>query len=192
MKIEISEAAAAALRAAGTGPLRIAVSEKFDHELWFDPAKPGDVSVEARGLTVVLDAASAQRAEGLSIDVVPAAGGQAFRIRNPQAPPKVKRVSAPELKAMIDRGERFELIDVRTPGERARARIEGARLLDQALHDELVALPKDTPLVFHCHHGMRSQAAAEYFLEKGFTNLSNLEGGIAAWSHLVDPTVPQY
>jgi len=47
--------------------------------------------------------------------------------------------------------------------------------------------------VFHCHHGIRSQSAAEYFLrEKGFRNLYNLRGGIDAWSQLVDPSVPRY
>jgi len=47
--------------------------------------------------------------------------------------PPVREIPAVELKAMLDRGERFELVDVRTPAERQVARIEGARLLDQAL-----------------------------------------------------------
>ena len=47
-------------------------------------------------------------------------------------------------------------------------------------------------MVFQCHHGVRSQAAAEYFQREGFRNLCNLEGGIDAWSTLVDPSVPRY
>ena len=93
---------------------------------------------------------------------------------------------------MLDGGEVFELIDVRTEGERAIARIEGSRLLDQALHDELMQRDRATTLVFQCHHGIRSQAAAEYFLQAGFRNLINLQGGIAEWSRSVDPSVPQY
>jgi monothiol glutaredoxin len=46
--------------------------------------------------------------------------------------------------------------------------------------------------VFHCHHGVRSQRAAEYFQSQGFSNLRNLTGGIDAWSQLVDPSVPRY
>jgi len=46
--------------------------------------------------------------------------------------------------------------------------------------------------VFQCHHGIRSQDAAEYFAQAGFTNLYNLRGGIDAWSMLVDPSVPRY
>lgn len=108
------------------------------------------------------------------------------------APTPIHQISAPELKALIDGGTPLELIDVRTPEEAAIARIEGARLLDQALHDELLQRPPDTPLVFQCHHGIRSQHAARYFRERGFTTLYNLSGGIDAWSVLVDPSVPRY
>jgi monothiol glutaredoxin len=93
---------------------------------------------------------------------------------------------------MLDSGQPFELVDVRTPEERAVAKIEGARLLDKTYHDQLMALDRDTPIVFQCHHGMRSQSAAEYFHEAGFRNLYNLEGGIEAWSSLVDASVPRY
>ena len=104
----------------------------------------------------------------------------------------IRQLSATELKTLIDGGTPFEFVDVRTDDEREIARIEGARLLDQAYHDALLTRDRSTPIVFHCHHGMRSQQAAEYFSQKGFTNLSNLEGGIDAWSALVDPSVPRY
>ena len=107
-------------------------------------------------------------------------------------PADIQQLSAQELKAMLDAREPFELIDVRTPQEQAIAAIEGARLLDQAYHDALLQLDRERPLVFQCHHGIRSQHAAEYFRDKGFTRLYNLIGGIDAWSMLVDPTVPRY
>jgi monothiol glutaredoxin len=43
-----------------------------------------------------------------------------------------------------------------------------------------------------CHHGVRSQQAAEYSRREGFRNLYNLRGGIDAWSLLVDTSVPRY
>lgn len=43
-----------------------------------------------------------------------------------------------------------------------------------------------------CHHGMRSQQAAEYLQSLGFAQLSNVEGGIHAYSLEVDPSVPVY
>ena len=93
---------------------------------------------------------------------------------------------------MLDSGAAIELIDVRTEEERAIAAIDGARLLDQAYHDELLTRDRETPLVFQCHHGIRSQAAAEYCVEKGFRNVYNVVGGIDAWSLTVDRSVPRY
>ena len=93
---------------------------------------------------------------------------------------------------MIESGALFELVDVRSDDERAFAKIDGSRLLDQAFHDSLLGLDRNTPIVFQCHHGVRSQQAAEYFQQKGFRNLFNLRGGIDAWSLLVDPSVPRY
>ena len=93
---------------------------------------------------------------------------------------------------MIDSGTSFELVDVRTDDERALARVEGSRLLDRKYHDALLRMDRNTPIVFHCHHGVRSQHAAEYFRREGFRNLSNLQGGIDAWSLLVDASVPHY
>lgn len=107
-------------------------------------------------------------------------------------PLPIRQLSAPELKAMLDGGARIELVDVRTEHERQLASIEGSRLLDRAYHDALLQLDRDTPIVFQCHHGVRSQGAAEYFQQQGFRNLSNLRGGIDAWSLLVDPSVPRY
>lgn len=106
--------------------------------------------------------------------------------------PAVHQMSAQTLKHLLDDGTPLLLIDVRTVTERAIAVIDGARLLDQACHDDLLQVAKDTLIVFQCHHGIRSQAAAEYFLDKGLTNLHNLAGGIDAWSQLVDSSVPRY
>ena len=92
---------------------------------------------------------------------------------------------------MIDRGERFELIDVRTQRERDTASI-GGRLLDQREYDKLIQLDEETPLVFLCHRGNRSRAAAEHFRQQGFTNLYNVRDGIEGWSLTVDPSVPRY
>jgi monothiol glutaredoxin len=107
-------------------------------------------------------------------------------------PPPIRQVSAPDLKALLESDPAIELVDVRTEEERAMAAIDGSRLLDQAYHDALLGRDRDTLIVFQCHHGIRSQHAAEYFRREGFRNLYNLRGGIDAWSLLVDPSVPRY
>jgi monothiol glutaredoxin len=116
-----------------------------------------------------------------------------FTINTPNDLPRIRQLSAPQLRSMFDEGLPLVLVDVRTAEERAFAEIEGSRLLDQQLHDYLLDLDRNTPIVFQCHHGIRSQSAAEYYLrEQGFRNLYNLQGGIDAWSQLVDPSVPRY
>ena len=111
---------------------------------------------------------------------------------NPSSPATIRQLSAPELKAMIDSGTPFEFVDVRTDQERAIAAIEGSRLLDKAYYDHLLTLDRDTAIVFQCHHGIRSQGAAQYCLREGFRNLYNLRGGIDEWSLVVEPSVPRY
>jgi monothiol glutaredoxin len=176
------------------GMLRLEVSPDFEHALSIDEPEASDFRVEAGGITVLIDPESASRAEGVRIDYEGGAGGEqgGFRIDNPNEPAKVRALTAPALKAMMDSGERFELYDVRTPEEHARARIAGARLLDDETLRHVAALDKDTPLVFHCHHGGRSQAAAERFVRDGFKRVYNLTGGIDAWSTSVDSSVPRY
>src|SRR3954453_9350442 len=104
----------------------------------------------------------------------------------------IRQITAAELKTMLDQATPLTLYDVRTDEERRIATIAGARHLDEAGVAHLQAQPKDALIVFHCHHGMRSRAAARHFAAEGFTNLCNLAGGIDAWSLEVDPSVPRY
>ena len=195
--ITVSESAAKAFRdALATGDagdaLRLEIDARFQPALFFGPRQAGDLAVESGGIVVLMDGATARRAPGLSIDFVEGPEGAGFRIENPNEPPRVKRIGPAELKAMLDRGERFELLDVRTEKERAIAKIPGARHLDAEEQRRLEELDKGTTLVFHCHHGGRSQGAAEHYLGQGFKKVMNVKGGIDAWSATVDPSVPRY
>ena len=126
----------------------------------------------------------------MSIDFVEGAGG-GFKIENPNEPPKVRELSVVETKAMLDRGE-LTLFDVRPEGERALAKLTAARSLDSAGQAYLMGLAKSTPIALHCHHGGRSRAAGEQLLRQGFTKVYNVQGGIDAWSMMVDPSIPRY
>jgi monothiol glutaredoxin len=192
--ITVSESATKAFEAALADSrgdsLRLKIDAHFQYELFFGPREPGDIEVPTNGLTFLLDRSSACRAGGVSIDFVDGPGG-GFKISNPNEPPNVKQLSAPELKAMLDRREVI-LFDVRPENERALASIAGARCLDAAGQEYMFGLDRDTPIVFHCHHGIRSQEAAQQLLREGFRNVYNLKGGIEAWSQTVDPSMPRY
>ncbi len=172
--------------------LRFSVSPRFENELYFDTKKEGDFVVETGGLMVLVDRASARRVDGATIDFVTGASGGGFKIDNPNEPPRVRSLSAKELSRMLDTVAGVELFDVRPEVERKLAKIARARALDAEGIERLARLAKDTPIVFHCHHGMRSRAAAEEAIGRGFTRVYNLEGGIAAWSEEIDSSVPRY
>jgi monothiol glutaredoxin len=200
--VDVTAAAAQALQSAlegaGSEGLHLAIDARFAHELYVGPREDGEREVRARvpagapGVAFLLDAKSLRRANGVVIDFVTAANGSGFRIDNPNEPPKVRSLSAKELDAKRRAGEPLHLFDVRTPAERATAVIDGSILLDDEGAKALDALPRDATVVFQCHHGVRSRAAAERALARGFTRVFNLEGGIDAWSVDVDPRVPRY
>jgi monothiol glutaredoxin len=180
----------AALSDAQGDVLRLQINAAFQNELFLAPRAAGDVEVHSNGLSLSLDAASARRADGVSIDFVDGPNG-GFKIANPSEPPRVKELSAAELKSRLDRGE-IVLFDVRPAAERAIASIPAAKALDPAGQELLMQLDRNTPVAFHCHHGIRSQTFAEQMLGQGFKNVYNLDGGIDAWSLQIEPAVPRY
>lgn len=104
----------------------------------------------------------------------------------------VRQLDVLELARMLAADQRFELIDVRTDEERAVASLAAARPYDLETDRAIAGMQHDTPLVFLCHHGFRSQHAALHFANEGFTDVANVQGGIDAWSRLVDPGVARY
>jgi len=190
-EITVTPAAAEALTAAlegATEALRFGVSANYRYDLQLGAAMFGDVTVEAGGVTFLLDRASAQRAGGTVIDYVKSTMGEGFQITNPNEPAKVQQIRPKQAKELIDSTEGLQFFDVRSAAERATATL-GATLFEPAL---LADLDRATPVLFHCHHGGRSQKAAEAALQMGFTTVYNLAGGIEAWSREVDPSVPRY
>jgi sulfur-carrier protein adenylyltransferase/sulfurtransferase len=106
----------------------------------------------------------------------------------------MQQITASELKAKMNAGEDFQLIDVRQPDEYSFARIDGAKLIPLG---EIVArkseLDETREAVIHCKMGGRSARAIEALQHAGYQGaLFNLVGGITAWSNEVDPRVPKY
>ena len=105
----------------------------------------------------------------------------------------IPEIRAHELKQRLDFPAGPLLVDVRTEEEWAIGRIEGAtRIPVDQLAARLDELDLDREIVVYCHLGARSAAAATLLLGRGFRRVSNLVGGIDAWSVEVDPSVPRY
>lgn len=106
----------------------------------------------------------------------------------------VKNLSPLQVKQKLDQGEPLRLIDVREQNEHDIAAIEGAELMPMSRAQEwLGTLDPNEPLAVICHMGGRSFQVAQYLVyQLGFTDVSNVVGGIDDWSLQVDPTIPRY
>ncbi len=98
-----------------------------------------------------------------------------------------------DLKAVLDRGEKPVLLDVRQPEEVQAASIGGAVCIPMGeIPYRLDELNPKAPTVVFCHHGIRSANVADFLEKRGFKDVKNLAGGIDAWSLAADPSVPRY
>ncbi len=98
-----------------------------------------------------------------------------------------------ELKAKIDGGEDFVLIDVREPHEYRICNIPGAQLIPLGEFPKRVGeLDPAADIVIHCRSGVRSAKACAVLRQAGFQRVRNVVGGILAWSDKVDRSVPKY
>jgi NADPH-dependent 2,4-dienoyl-CoA reductase/sulfur reductase-like enzyme/rhodanese-related sulfurtransferase len=97
-----------------------------------------------------------------------------------------RKVTAAEIKARLDSGEDFLLLDVRSPQEYEAVRIEDPRvkLLPLGkLRSSLTALPKDKPIVTFCKVSLRGYEAERILSGAGFTDVAFMEGGITTWPY---------
>ena len=103
-------------------------------------------------------------------------------------------ITPEEVKARLDSGEQFTLLDVREPWEFETAHINGAKLMPMAdvpvrAHQEL---DPDDHIVVICHHGVRSMNVTAWLRQQGFEKAQSMRGGIDAWSRTMDANVPVY
>jgi adenylyltransferase/sulfurtransferase len=98
-----------------------------------------------------------------------------------------------EVKARLDRGDDFQLIDVREVFEHQICNIPQAKLIPFGeLPKRLSEIDPAREVVVHCKMGGRSAKAADLLRANGYTKVLNMTGGILAWSDKVDRTVPKY
>lgn len=102
-----------------------------------------------------------------------------FRNRNKTA---YENIDTTTLKVQLENANEVVLIDVRSAEEYASGHITGSRLLPlPTISTRYNEIPKETPVVITCRSGARSRSACEQLSKLGFTNLSNLQGGVMAW-----------
>ena len=104
----------------------------------------------------------------------------------------IPQVSVQELKQRLDAGDDLFLLDVREPYEVQIAQIGGYLIPQNDVPSRLGELDPAKEIVVHCRSGARSQRIAELLRANGFQRVSNLAGGILAWSDEIDPKIQKY
>lgn len=105
------------------------------------------------------------------------------------------RLSVLETKARLDAGWTPFVLDVRKPHEAQISSLDITDLLrphEQILAGDLDGIPTDRPIAVLCRSGGRSARVAAALVAAGWTNVTNIEGGINGWATQVDPTLPTY
>jgi adenylyltransferase/sulfurtransferase len=107
---------------------------------------------------------------------------------------QMSEITASELKQRLDKGEDIQIVDVREPHEVAIAKIPNSIHIPLGqIVNRASEIDPNREIVVHCKMGGRSAKAIEALKRSGFTGkLTNLKGGITAWSNEVDPRVPKY
>jgi len=97
---------------------------------------------------------------------------------------RIREVSVDDVKARLDRGEEFLLIDVREESEFAKDHLPGAIHLGKGIieRDIEARVPDlNTEMVLYCGGGFRSALAADNLQKMGYTNVISMDGGIRGW-----------
>ena len=109
-----------------------------------------------------------------------------------------------ELADWLARGEAVAVLDVREDARTRLLRDRRCRRLPSICTSRWAQIPSRLEelraviarcadrLVVYCHHGVRSRSVADWLARQGVERVFNLEGGIDAWSEVVDPGVPRY
>ncbi len=97
---------------------------------------------------------------------------------------RIREVSLDQVKARLDRGEQFLLVDVREESEYAKDHLPGAihlgkGIIERDIEERVPELA--TPVVLYCGGGYRSALAADNLQKMGYTNGLSMDGGIRGW-----------
>lgn len=107
----------------------------------------------------------------------------------------MQQITAPELAAWLADPAREQplLLDVREDWEFETCKIAGSVQIPMHLIPVRVSeIDDDREVVCICHHGARSMQVAAFLERNGFSNVTNLTGGVHAWAVQVDPSMPKY
>ncbi len=104
-------------------------------------------------------------------------------------PPPVPSIDVVEARRRLQGEQRPYVLDVREPWEYRAGHLPGAALVPLGdLERRVAEVPRDRPVLAVCHSGSRSWTAATFLLASGYPDVTNVDGGTAAWIEKGYPT----
>ena len=108
-----------------------------------------------------------------------------------EARSRIRELTVDQVKSMVDKGEKFHLVDVREESEWAKDHLPGAVHMGKGVieRDIVQAIPDaNAKIILYCGGGFRSALAAENLQRMGYTNVESMDGGWRAWVAAGMPT----
>jgi len=106
---------------------------------------------------------------------------------------RVRETNVQDVKARLDKGDAFTLVDVREDNEWNAGHLPTAIHLGRGVIErdiEKTIPEKDAPLVLYCGGGYRSALAADNLQKMGYTNVLSMDGGFSGWKEAGFPLAP--
>jgi rhodanese-related sulfurtransferase len=97
---------------------------------------------------------------------------------------RIRETTVEAIRARLERGDRFHLVDVREESEYAKDHLPGAIHLGKGILERDVEQRIPDPaaeIVLYCGGGFRSALAADNLQKMGYSNVLSMDGGIREW-----------
>ncbi|HLN32963.1 MAG TPA: rhodanese-like domain-containing protein [Gemmataceae bacterium] len=97
---------------------------------------------------------------------------------------RIRQLTVDQVKAKLERRDKFHLVDVREESEWAKDHVAGAIYLGKGIIERDIEshLPdKGTEIILYCGGGFRSALVADNLQKMGYTNVSSMDGGMRDW-----------
>lgn len=104
---------------------------------------------------------------------------------------KHKHIKPKQIKQRIDQGNSFVFLDVRTKKSFDQGHVRNAVNVpfDELQKAKDLAFSKDAEIVVACYFGIKSRATIAILAERGYKNLTNMDGGLGAWDYEKERTI---
>jgi rhodanese-related sulfurtransferase len=107
-----------------------------------------------------------------------------------EAKKRVRELNVDQVKAKLDQGDKFHLVDVREESEWAKDHLPNAEYLGKGVIERDIEQKIPDPnaeIVLYCGGGFRSALSADNLQKMGYRNVVSMDGGWRGWNEAGGP-----